>query len=89
MPKTRTTTISLPATMVKQAKTLSRLEQRTMSELFREALRWYAWSGHGAVSHRGHQVSEWKDIRTKLGRISRAGKQTRLSSFIRADRKRH
>ena len=88
MPKTRTTTISLPATMVKQAKTLSRLEQRTMSELFREALRRYAWSRPGAVSRRS-QSSEWKEIQSKLGRVSRAGKQTRLSAFIRANRKRH
>ena len=86
MPRTvTTTTISLPKTMATRLKALSRRENRTTSELMREALRMYE---RATTSHKMNRTT-WQKLSTSLKQISRAGKQVDLSNFISRDRNAH
>lgn len=86
MPRTvTTTTISLPKTMASRLKALSRHENRTTSELMREALRMYE---RATASHKMDRTT-WQKLSHSLKRISRVGKQIDLSDFISRDRKSH
>lgn len=86
MPRTvTTTTISLPKTMAVRLRTLSRHQNRTTSELMREALRMYE---RATASHKMDRTA-WQKLSASLKQISRAGKQIDLSDFISRDRKAH
>ena len=51
MRTSKTISVSLPPLQLKQAEKLARKENRTMSELFREALRQYAQKQESPVNH--------------------------------------
>lgn len=87
MGKTETTTISLPRSIATRARQLSRIESRTMSELFREAFRCYETSHRDHRAH--HATMTWNQLRPKLDRIARMGKKQSLSAFVIRDRKMH
>lgn len=87
-----TTTISLPKAMARRARQLSREENRTMSELFRESLREYE-SRHRRPAVRwlneGNRSVSWKKLQTSLKKISRSGRKVSLSEFVARDRLSH
>lgn len=87
MNRVQTTTISLPVKTAQRAKQLSRREGRTMSELFREAFRFYESTRLPTPSK--VKSASWKKLRTTLSSISKAGKKSNLSQFIARDRARH
>lgn len=93
MSNVETATISLPKPMARRARALSRAENRTVSELFREAFRKYESSQIGvplsALAGRPIKKRSWDELQTSLKRISRAGKGGNLSKFVIADRQRH
>ncbi|GEM_PF-2692410 len=85
-----TTTISLPRELARRARRVSKEESRSMSELFREAFRFYEHARERQANGLafGNGVA-WKSLRTSLLKISRAGKKQNLSAFIARDRAAH
>jgi len=87
-----TTTISLPKAMARRARVLSHTENRTMSELVREALREYE-SRHRRPAARwlneGNRSVSWKKLQASLKKISRSGRKVNLAESIAHDRLNH
>ncbi len=81
---TTITTISLPKSMAADLKVLSQEQGRTVSELVREAIRLYQMQQY----HRRQSMS-WEELRAKLKRISKAGRQIDLDKFLEQDRLSH
>lgn len=85
MPRTvYTTTISLPKSMAKDIKAMTKQEGKTFSEFIRQAVHLYQ------IQHYGRrQQGSWEELRVKLKRISKYGRQIKASEFIAEDRYRH
>lgn len=77
------TTISLPKSMAKDMKALSKEQGRTVSELMREAFRYYE------MHHPLQKDVDWDELNASLEKISKAGKQVDLSEFLIRDRQSH
>jgi len=92
MRKVTTTTISLPKAMARRARALSRTENRTVSELFREALREYETRQRRPAArwlNEGNRSMSWKKLEASLKKISRSGKKVNLAEAVARDRLDH
>lgn len=84
-----TTTISLPRELAQRARKLSHVESRTMSELFREAFRFYEETRQVRPASFRTGVANWTSLRRSLKRISAAGARRNLAAFVARDRRAH
>lgn len=89
-----TTTISMPKAMARRVRRISRQENRTLSELFRQAFRVY--ENHkpkrqGMVKTVSGQYKkiDWEKMKKDLEEISKAGRKINLSKFIIRNRLSH
>ena len=89
MHSTKTTTISLPVKTAQRAKQLSRREGRTMSELFREAFRFYEAYSKTHTHPSRLDDRTWIRLRGLLRDVSESGKKKNLAGFIARDRQAH
>lgn len=87
--KARTTTISLPPALAERARRLSALEDRTVSELFREAFRFYEARRGLQMRQDSSEQVRWPALRTSILQVSRAGRKTNLADFVARDRRGH
>jgi Arc/MetJ-type ribon-helix-helix transcriptional regulator len=62
MPPTKNISISMPEAQIKAAERLAKAENRTMSELFREALRSYQQQRREALIGKDRQKAETRGI---------------------------
>lgn len=84
-----TTSISLPRELAERARKLSRVESRTMSELFREAFRFYEEARHFRSPACRASAVDLNSLRRSLKRVSAAGARRNLAAFVARDRQAH
>ncbi len=88
--KSETATISIPTHLATRARRLSKDEGRTLSELFREAFRFYEFHQTGGRERlQKSSLRDWNTVRRSLNSLSREGKKKNLASFIIHDRSAH
>jgi len=84
-----TTTISLPRELAQRARKLSQAESRTMSELFREAFRFYEESRRFRPASLRTGAARWAGLRRSLKRVSAVGARRNLAAWVARDRRAH
>lgn len=87
--KVKTTTISLPPALAERVRRLSAAEDRTLSELFREAFRFYEARGGLQTRQGSGERVRWPALRASILQVSRAGRKTNLAAFVARDRRGH